>query len=1492
MNKIILNLILVFFITDSFAQGTCSTALPFCTGSNYTFPASTNTPAPPGSNFGCLGTQPNPAFYYMEIANPGNLTIFMTTSPARDIDFICWGPFSNFNTMCSQVNTAPIEDCSYSASWNETCNITGALTGEYYLLLITNYSNQSCNISFSQTGGSGTTNCCIIAGNAGDDNNLTVCQNDTSFNMFDQLLGNPNTGGSWYDPSNNLLGNSTFNPGINTSGIYSYLVTGSSSCPDDTSFLDITVNTNPNVSFSLQNEICSNETEIILNGSPTGGNYLGNGNNSNIFFPTNIGLNTITYFYTDTNNCTDTAIQNIVVHDAPNVIATSTNTSCYGYNDGQINLSISGGTPPIIQNWGGINISALSAGSYPYSVADSNNCIVVDTVNVYEPPGFSTNIISQDVTCNGDSNGIAIINFQIDNYPNSFGTESLLNYCESKPGTNTFSNIKNVQLTGDNFDINNNTSGQCDAYEDYTNLFADLTQGQSYTVFISLGDCDGYNFPSGGYVYIDWNVDGDFLDPGEEIGSIPFGDTVANSLVPINFTVPMTGSYGPTRMRVMSQFSSQSSITNFSSCDVGIFNPSTSTYIEPWYGATEDYSITIYPDTTNQTFLWSNGLTSDTINNLSSGPYTVDITSNGCTLRDSVYINQPLPISVSLNITNVSCNGGNDGGITFNISGGSMQYSINFNNNIQNLPANISSYSTPFSLSTGIYPFTITDLNGCIYIDTAYINESSAINLSENIQNVSCYGGTDGSIDLAISGGTGPYSYLWSNNDTTEDITNLSFGTYTYTITDSLGCQFSDTATINQPTPIDVIPQTTDVSCANGNNGTALLNINGGTPPYIENWGASNPLSLTAGSHTYIVNDDNGCNYTGSINIAEPAPIVVSYITTNALCNGVNDGTAVLNISGGVSPYNEDWGTNNPLALSAGTHVFIITDTNGCVLTDSVLITQPNQISVVVDTFRVSCSGLSDGSASLNIFGGTAPYIENWGVNNPMALNAGTYSFTVTDSNNCLYQGQAIITEPNPISVNEFITDVSCYGLSDGVVLLQITGGTTPYNQDWLGNDPLALSQGNYSYTITDTNGCSLTNFVTINQPNELLVTSTVNNVSCHGYSDGSISLSISGGTIPYTENWGGNNPLALTAGTYNFIVTDDNGCQFIDIADVNQPDKILADYSVESPICEGQPSKVYINIINNTCNQYTIEINDESNTTPYIIDSIGNVIIDNSQILLYPNQTIDASLLSITDIYGCISQINEVRNIVVNQLPTLSMTLNDICESNPSFILNQANPTGGSYYINDMPMTIFDTDSLPTGDYIIRYEYTDPLTSCSNTTEDIISLLPSPTASFVLGPQPTDLDDPNIRFFNTSEDFTNLIWTVGNDQTVEDETDFIYTYTDTGTYIAQLIIINEYNCTDTVSQTVIINPVYSIFIPSSFTPNDDDKNEVFEPIINAAQSYTMKIYDRWGGIVFEGENKGWDGKNATSGQYFYSIEIIDYKNKIEKEIGQVTLIK
>ena len=169
-----------------------------------------------------------------------------------------------------------------------------------------------------------------------------------------------------------------------------------------------------------------------------------------------------------------------------------------------------------MENWFGINPITLGAGNYAYSVSDSNNCIINDTIQIFEPGFFGSTIVENNVGCNGLSDGNATIQLQGTSTP--AGTVSNLSYCQSKPGTNTFSNIKDVQLIGDNNSINNNTSGQCDSYEDYTNMFADVTEGQSYSVTVSLGDCDGYNFPSGGYVYIDWNMDGDFLDPGEEIG--------------------------------------------------------------------------------------------------------------------------------------------------------------------------------------------------------------------------------------------------------------------------------------------------------------------------------------------------------------------------------------------------------------------------------------------------------------------------------------------------------------------------------------------------------------------------------------------------------------------------------------------------------------------------------------------------------------------------------------------------------------------------------------------------------------------------------------------------------------------------------------------------------------------------------------------------------------------------------------------------------------
>ncbi len=140
----------------------CETAAPFCTGTLYSFPAGVNAgTGQPGPSYGCLTTRPNPAWYYMKVANPGNIIIQMHSEPSKDIDFCCWGPFPS-QECCGLLTSSKIVSCSYSTLSYETCNIPNGQTGQYYMLVITNFSNQPCNIIFQQTGGTGTTDCSIL----------------------------------------------------------------------------------------------------------------------------------------------------------------------------------------------------------------------------------------------------------------------------------------------------------------------------------------------------------------------------------------------------------------------------------------------------------------------------------------------------------------------------------------------------------------------------------------------------------------------------------------------------------------------------------------------------------------------------------------------------------------------------------------------------------------------------------------------------------------------------------------------------------------------------------------------------------------------------------------------------------------------------------------------------------------------------------------------------------------------------------------------------------------------------------------------------------------------------------------------------------------------------------------------------------------------------------------------------------------------------------
>ena len=412
MKKKLLLFITIFSCILMYSQSSdCINSQPFCTSTPIGFPASTNTTAPIGPDYGCLLTQPNPAFYFLQIDQPGNLSITMQSTPLLDIDFICWGPFTDPTTMCDNLTAVNTEDCSYSPAPIEVCDIANAVIGEYYILLITNFSNASCNIDFSLTGGLGSTSCCL-AGDAGLDNTVDFCNSDPTFIMENQLIGSPNPGGAWYDDLWTNFGGNIFDPSLYSSGIFSYIVPGipvpgaTVTCPDDTANLIININADPIINFPAFSEVCSDANAINLNSAtPSGGTYFGNGVSTGIFTPdvSLLGSNIITYDITDANGCSDTKDQNIIVNDVP-ILSLGIDQTIPCRSTFLIDPILSGGNLPYYYLWSdGSSASniTVSDGIIDLTVTDINGCIAMDTINIIQNTPPTTQVTGGLPICYG-----------------------------------------------------------------------------------------------------------------------------------------------------------------------------------------------------------------------------------------------------------------------------------------------------------------------------------------------------------------------------------------------------------------------------------------------------------------------------------------------------------------------------------------------------------------------------------------------------------------------------------------------------------------------------------------------------------------------------------------------------------------------------------------------------------------------------------------------------------------------------------------------------------------------------------------------------------------------------------------------------------------------------------------------------------------------------------------------------------------------------------
>ena len=562
--------------------------------------------------------------------------------------------------------------------------------------------------------------------------------------------------------------------------------------------------------------------------------------------------------------------------------------------------------------------------------------------------------------------------------------------------------------------------------------------------------------------------------------------------------------------------------------------------------------------------LWSNGDTASciTVSPTITTTYSVAVSDGIGTCTDSVTISVS-NLSVAASGTNVTCNGSVDGTVTAAITGGQSPYLYIWSTG-DTIPSTLNT-NTISNLNGGTYVVEITDALGCTDIDSVVVDEAPAISDTAVATNVSCFGGSDGSINLTVTGGVPPYTYLWvPGSDTTEDISGLTSNVYSYIVLDAYNCVRSGNILVDQPLPLQLSAGITDVTCYGMADGSIDLTVTGGSGPYVYSWSngisTEDLTSLSAGTYVILVTDSNGCQDSLSASVNESVSLVLSIASTNVTCNGAGDGTATATATGGQPPYAYSWNTgestSNLDSVGGGTYTVIATDSMGCTATDSVVVDEAPAISDTAVATNVSCFGGSDGSIDLTVTGGALPYTFLWApgtdtTEDLSGLPFGVYTYVVIDANLCPIVGNVFVDQPMPLTILQNTTDVTCNGGSDGSITLTIMGGTPPCNVFWSNGDTGTsisnLIAGVYIATITDLNGCTVTDSIVISEPTALVLSTAVSGVSCNDGTDGSIDLTVSGGTTPYGYSWSNGENTEdisnLSAGTYTVVVTDGNGC-------------------------------------------------------------------------------------------------------------------------------------------------------------------------------------------------------------------------------------------------------------------------------------------------------------------------------------------------------------
>ncbi len=1019
-------------------------------------------------------------------------------------------------------------------------------------------------------------------------------------------------------------------------GTYTVTVVDANGCTEQNTF-NSTTTINPGglaaAGFTYNGNQCLTGNNFVFTNTGTSGvTYswnFGDAGTSSLENPSHTYASSGTYVVTQivTNGpCSDTYFLTVNVYPEPGGAVVGTDVSCVGACDGAANLSPNGGTSPYTFTWSNTetteDISGLCAGTYTVTITDVNGCLVIINVTISEPAALTNIVTGTNINCNGSCTGTAVAS--------PSGGTGPYTYLWDDPGFQTTATA--VGLCAGLVNVTVTDAGGCIITGSYT-----VTEPAAMVLTLSANDAscglsDGstsvtISGGTGPYTYL-WNS-----------GCVTSSCT---NLPSGTYLLSVTDANGCTQAGSVSVNDvggggvASITLNNNVTCNQGCDGQATASIT----GGLAPY-----------TYLWSDPLSQTTAiaTGLCAGTYDVSITdAGGCLATALVTVTEPPLLNAVVTVfADASCFGLCNGNATVSVSGGVSPYTYSWDN-----PGNSTTALTLSDLCAGInYTATITDAQGCIATASVTISEPPVLTGTVVGTDIGCNGGSDGSADLTPSGGTVPYNFLWSNTDVSEDITNLSAGNYTVTVTDLNLCTVVVSVVINEPQPLALTTTVTDASC-NLANGSACVVASGGTTPYTYLWNDTlNQVTACAntipgGNYTVNVTDSNGCSSVANVTVNNlPGGNAVVTLISNTSGFNVCDGQASATLTTGTLPYTYLW--DDPLAqttaiatgLCADTFCVTITDAVGCTSSACIIITEPPPINTLLSGVNLLCNGICNGSATLTVSGGNSPYSYIWTggmtTQNVAGLCAGIYYVTVTDANLISVVDSVTITEPPALSLSIAGTDATCDGMCDGSSTVTAGGGTGSYTYSW--DDPgnqttptaFGLCAGTYNVTVYDGNGCTSSTSIVINQPLPVIVNVTTVTASCN-QSDGSATAVLTNGVGPFTYSWDNGCTSStcnnLQSNNYNVTVTDATGCLATGsgaVQNANGPIAIMSDSTDIS--CPGGSDGTATVVVNDGTPPY----NYSWNTSPVQTNAIA---------VNLPSGLIT---VTVTDFNGCVSAIS-----------------------------------------------------------------------------------------------------------------------------------------------------------------------------------------------------------------------------------------------------------